>query len=357
MHTPGLKVVMPSTPYDAKGLLEEPPSATTTRCCSSSTSCCTAAAPRAARRRPRWTGSAPRSAPRRPTTYLRAPRRRRRQAPGAGRHRRGHGAHGAQGPARRRRPRGRGHRGRGDRSPHPRAPGHGRPSSPPCGRRAGSWSPARTCSPAAWRRDRGDRRGARRSGRSMRPSCGSACPTRPSPSPRPASAAVIPQAATIVDGRALGARSVGVSATRSAYIFDFDGVLVNTMEAHFACYTRALRRGRRAHRQRQFFSQAGMTGREQIACFAARAGKTIDVEAVYRRKGELFLGHLEEVLPIPAGVELLASGAGRRLADGHRLGQLAPLDPAGDRAPRPGLRRGGHLRGRDAGASRTRTCS
>jgi pyruvate dehydrogenase E1 component beta subunit len=41
IHTPGLKVVCPSNPYDAKGLLARR-IATTTRCSSSSRSGCTA---------------------------------------------------------------------------------------------------------------------------------------------------------------------------------------------------------------------------------------------------------------------------------------------------------------------------
>ncbi len=118
-------------------------------------------------------------------------------------------------------------------------------------------------------------------------------------------------------------------ATRFAWIFDFDGVLVNTMEAHFACYTRACAEVGVPIEKRQFFSQAGMTGREQIAYFAARAGKAIDVEAVYRRKGELFLGHLAEVLPIPAGVELLArvraAGSPTAIASGSSRPSMLPV--------------------------------
>jgi len=120
-----------------------------------------------------------------------------------------------------------------------------------------------------------------------------------------------------------------MSATRFAWIFDFDGVLVNTMEAHFACYTRACAEVGVPIEKRQFFSQAGMTGREQIAFFATRAGKAIDVEAVYRRKGALFLGHLEEVPAIPAGVELLATvraaGSPTAIASGSSRPSMLPV--------------------------------
>jgi beta-phosphoglucomutase len=116
---------------------------------------------------------------------------------------------------------------------------------------------------------------------------------------------------------------------RFAWIFDFDGVLVSTMDAHFACYTRACTEVGVPVEERQFYSQAGMTGREQIAYFAARAGKTVDVESVYRRKGELFLGHLDEVLPIPAGVELLATvrtaGSRTAIASGSSRPSMLPV--------------------------------
>ena len=69
-----------------------------------------------------------------------------------------------------------------------------------------------------------------------------------------------------------------------AYIFDFDGVLVRTMEAHFRCYQRALEEVGVPIDRGQFYRQAGMTGQEQIRYFAQRAQVSVDVEAVYRRK-------------------------------------------------------------------------
>jgi len=43
-----------------------------------------------------------------------------------------------------------------------------------------------------------------------------------------------------------------------AYIFDADGVLVNTMESHFVCYELALEEVGVPIDKKQFFSQAGM---------------------------------------------------------------------------------------------------
>ena len=103
---------------------------------------------------------------------------------------------------------------------------------------------------------------------------------------------------------------------KTAYIFDFDGVLVNTMEGHFASYGQALAEAGVPIDRARFFSQAGMTGREQIAWFARAAGKTIDVEAVYRRKGEIAKECAGSAEPIPVNIDLLKllRGAGHRVA-------------------------------------------
>jgi HAD superfamily hydrolase (TIGR01509 family) len=114
-----------------------------------------------------------------------------------------------------------------------------------------------------------------------------------------------------------------------SFIFDFDGVLVNTMEVHFACYGQALAEAGVPIDRARFFSQAGMTGREQIAWFARAAGKSIDVEAVYRRKNEIAREHSGEATPIPANIELLrvlrAAGHKAAVASGSSRPSILPV--------------------------------
>lgn len=116
---------------------------------------------------------------------------------------------------------------------------------------------------------------------------------------------------------------------KTAYIFDFDGVLVNTMEAHFAAYGRALAEAGVPIDRARFFSQAGMTGREQIAWFARAAGKAIDVEAVYRRKGEIAKEYAGQADPIPSNIELLrelrAAGHPVAIASGSSRPSILPI--------------------------------
>ena len=50
------------------------------------------------------------------------------------------------------------------------------------------------------------------------------------------------------------------------YIFDFDGVLVNTMPLHFTAYSQALDEAGVPIDREQFYRQAGMTGRD-MHCF------------------------------------------------------------------------------------------
>jgi HAD superfamily hydrolase (TIGR01509 family) len=91
-----------------------------------------------------------------------------------------------------------------------------------------------------------------------------------------------------------------------AFIFDVDGVLLRTMEAHFECYRQALEEANIPIDKAQFFSQAGMIGQEQIKYFAAKAGVKVDVEKIYARKIELFQEHSDAAQTIDCNVRLLS---------------------------------------------------
>ncbi len=104
---------------------------------------------------------------------------------------------------------------------------------------------------------------------------------------------------------------------KAGFIFDFDGVLVDTMEAHFAAYGKALEDFGVPIDREQFFYQAGMKGVEQIAYFCKKAGRSdIDPEDVYRRKGELTPEYAKLITPIPVNIQLLYAlrQAGHRIA-------------------------------------------
>jgi HAD superfamily hydrolase (TIGR01509 family) len=114
-----------------------------------------------------------------------------------------------------------------------------------------------------------------------------------------------------------------------AYIFDFDGVLVRTMEAHFRCYERALAEVGVPIDRGQFYRQAGMTGQEQIRYFAERAGARVDVDAIYRRKRALWEAGDQAVTAIDCNIALLralrAAGAPIAIASGSSRGSVLPI--------------------------------
>ena len=120
-----------------------------------------------------------------------------------------------------------------------------------------------------------------------------------------------------------------VSKPEYAYIFDFDGVLVNSMPAHFASYGEALSEVGVPLIKETFYSNAGMKGTEQIKLFADLAGVKIDVEKVYARKKELWDKHTELIVPIPCNIELLkrlrAAGFSTAIATGSTPGTILPI--------------------------------
>jgi len=114
-----------------------------------------------------------------------------------------------------------------------------------------------------------------------------------------------------------------------AYLFDFDGVLVDTMPAHFASYREALAEAGVPIDRERFYYQAGMTGREQIRYFCQQAGVQADVERIYARKNELAPRHAHLVAPIPRNLELLralrAAGFRTAIASGSSRPSILPV--------------------------------
>lgn len=93
-----------------------------------------------------------------------------------------------------------------------------------------------------------------------------------------------------------------------AYIFDADGVLANTMESHYICNQQALAEVGVPIDKKQYFSQAGMTGHEQVRYFCEKAGLTVsdgEVDRIYRRKRELYKGFIDRATQIECNVQLL----------------------------------------------------
>ncbi len=126
----------------------------------------------------------------------------------------------------------------------------------------------------------------------------------------------------------------GSAGAAHGWIFDFDGVLVNTMEAHFACYRQALAEVGVGIDRDRFYYQAGMTGREQIAYFARQAGVDVDPDAVYRRKKTLWSQDPPAGEPIACNIQMLralrARGARAAIASGSSRGSILPMLDAHD---------------------------
>lgn len=114
-----------------------------------------------------------------------------------------------------------------------------------------------------------------------------------------------------------------------AYIFDFDGVLVNTMEDHFRCYSQALEEVGVPIDKERFYYQAGMTGVEQIAWFARQASVEVDPQAVYRRKKEIWARSRPTGQAIASNIALLralrSAGTRAAIASGSSRGSIEPM--------------------------------
>ena len=112
------------------------------------------------------------------------------------------------------------------------------------------------------------------------------------------------------------------------YIFDFDGVLANNMELHYQCNRQALAEAGVEMDKAQYFSQAGMTGIEQIAYFCTKAGVKADYQHIYARKKVLFTDYIDQIAPIQSNIDLLnllqSNGVPVAIATGSSRNSLLP---------------------------------
>ena len=104
------------------------------------------------------------------------------------------------------------------------------------------------------------------------------------------------------------------------FIFDYDGVLMDSMEVHYRANVIALGEIKVPMDKSKYFRQAGMTGVEQVKSFCDDAGVSADYEAVYKRKKEIFSGMLHEVTRIERNLEfyntLISNGVKVAVATG-----------------------------------------
>jgi len=114
-----------------------------------------------------------------------------------------------------------------------------------------------------------------------------------------------------------------------AFIFDFDGVLFNTMPAHFSAYQQALAEVNVPIDEQQFYSQAGMTGQDQLRYFAKKAGVVIDIQRVYERTREIQRTHPQPTESIACNLDLLkllsSAGVPVAIATGSSRARVWPI--------------------------------
>lgn len=92
-----------------------------------------------------------------------------------------------------------------------------------------------------------------------------------------------------------------------AFIFDFDGVLVDTLELHYqtmrdACHDYGL-----SFERDEFFALVGRSGVDQISHFAKMEQKVINAHDVYAHKNAAYHERLNEIECIPSNCALLTS--------------------------------------------------
>jgi len=96
-----------------------------------------------------------------------------------------------------------------------------------------------------------------------------------------------------------------------ALIFDCDGTLVDTMPLHWRAWQIISERHGLHFPEERFYAYGGVPTRDILKILAEEQCKDIDPIAVAYEKEEAFLGHLDDIEPIHAVVEIAREHAGK----------------------------------------------
>jgi len=94
-------------------------------------------------------------------------------------------------------------------------------------------------------------------------------------------------------------------------VFDCDGTIADTMPLHYQAWCETLREHGRELPEAMFYEMAGIPTPRIVQLLNERHGWTLPVEQTSRRKEELFLKLLPQVMPIEPVVQVIQHFAGR----------------------------------------------
>ncbi len=96
-----------------------------------------------------------------------------------------------------------------------------------------------------------------------------------------------------------------------AYLFDCDGTVVDSMPLHYLAWSEILAEWGCAFDEDLFYSMGGMPVVEIVATLNRLHGLNMPVEAVARRKEELYYTHLPQLQAVPEVLEHVEASYGK----------------------------------------------
>ena len=96
-----------------------------------------------------------------------------------------------------------------------------------------------------------------------------------------------------------------------AYLFDCDGTIADSMPLHYVAWSKALSEWNCAFEEDLFYAWGGMPAAEIILALNEKHGLTMPVEAVSKRKEDLYFKILPELKAVPEVLEHIDASHGR----------------------------------------------